>query len=285
MNAFFFISVRKFKNAYLCGHYKFKYYEKSIDTIVLAMLCLASCEKSTQKNDLAELKLNGKVKSIRKIPYKAVEKFGEVVKGDALDRFGENLQITFNDKGNKIEENLFNSDGRLSFKLTYKYDNKGNKIESNSFDPDRRLSSKSTYKYDDKGNKIEQNFFNSDGSLSFKYTYKYDDKGNQIEENWFGSNVSSSFKHTYKYDDKGNQIEQNYFDPDGRLSLKYTYKYDDKGNQIEENSFISDGNLDDKYTYKYTYDQQGNWIQQIAYKVKNGVEKPSRIVERTIEYY
>ena len=93
---------------------------KKVLTIVLAMLCLASCEKSTQKNDLAELKLNGKIKSIREIPYEAVEKFGEVVKGDALDRFGKNLQITFNEKGNKLEENSFNSDGRLSFKYTYK---------------------------------------------------------------------------------------------------------------------------------------------------------------------
>ena len=153
---------------------------KKILTIVLAMFCLASCEKSTQKNDLAELKLKGKVKSIREIPYKAVEKFGEVVKGDALG-FEQILQITFNEKGNKIEENFFISDGRL-----------------------------------------------------------------------------------YR---------------------KWTYKYDDKGNQIESNSFNSDVNLDDKYTYKYTYDQQGNWIQQIAYEVKNGIEKPSQIVERTIEYY
>ena len=180
---------------------------KKVLTIVLAIFCLASCEKSTQKNDLAELKLNGKVKSIREIPYEAVEKFGEVVKGDALDRFGENLQITFNEKGNKLEKNSFNPDGSLSF------------------------------------------------------------------------------KHTYKYDDKGNQIELNFFNPDDNLDFKFTYKYDDKGNEIERNSFNSDGSLFLKYTYKYTYDQQGNWIQRIAYKVKNGVEKPSQIVERTIEYY
>ena len=231
---------------------------KKVLTIVLAMFCLASCEKSTQKNDLAELKLNGKVKSIREIPYKAVEKFGEVVKGDALG-FEQILQITFNEKGNKIESNSFNSDGSLSFKYTYKYDDKGNIIESNSFNPD--------------------------GSLSFKYTCKYDDKGNQIESNSFNPDGNLVDKYTYKYDDKGNKIELNYFNSDGSLFLKSTSKYDDKGNEIERNSFISDVNLDDKYTYKYTYDQQGNWIQQIAYKVKNGVEKPSRIVERTIEYY
>ena len=189
-------------------------------------------KKALKKNDLTEEKLKGKVKSIREIPYEAVEKFGEVVKGDALG-FGKNLQITFNEKGNKLEENWFNPDGRLDF----------------------------------------------------KWTYKYDDKGNQIEENGFNSDGRLSFKSTYKYDDKGNKIEQNSFNPDGSLGSKYTYKYDDKGNKIEENSFNPDGSLYYKATYKYTYDQQGNWTQQITYKVKNGVEKPSQIVERTIEYY
>ena len=257
---------------------------KKVLTIILAMFCLASCEKSTQKNDLTEEKLKGKVKSIREIPYEAVEKFGEVVKGDALG-FGKNLQITFNEKGNKLEENWFNPDGRLDFKWTYKYDDKGNKIELNSFNHDGSLDSKFTFKYDDKGNQIELNWFNPDGRLDFKWTYKYDDKGNQIEENGFNSDGRLSFKSTYKYDDKGNKIEQNSFNPDGSLGSKYTYKYDDKGNKIEENSFNPDGSLYYKATYKYTYDQQGNWTQQITYKVKNGVEKPSQIVERTIEYY
>ena len=116
-------------------------------------------------------------------------------------------------------------------------------------------------------------------------TYKYDDKDNLIEVNWFNPDGSLNSKYTYKYDDKGNKIEQNSFKPNISLSFKLTYKYDDKGNEIEINSFNSDGNLDDKYTYKYTYDQQGNWIQKISYVVENGVEKPSQIVERTIEYY
>ena len=222
---------------------------KKVLTIVLAMLCLASCEKSTQKNDLAELKLNGKVKSIREIPYKAVEKFGEVVKGDALG-FEQILQITFNEKGNKIESNSFNSDGSLSFKSTYKYDDKGNKIELNYFNSDGSLFLKSTSKYDDKGNKIELNGFNPDGRLSSKSTYKYDDKDNLIEVN---------------------------SDSDS----KFTYKYDDKGNKIEQNWFTTDGSLFSKWTYKYTYDQQDNWTQKIIYDE----EKPIRIVERTIEYY
>ena len=86
---------------------------KKVLTIVLAMFFLAFCEKSNaQKNDLAELKLNGKVKSLKEILYEAMIKSGEVVKGDVLT----NEQIIFNEKGNKLEENNFNPDGSLSSK-------------------------------------------------------------------------------------------------------------------------------------------------------------------------
>ncbi len=71
---------------------------KKVLTIVLAMFCLASCEKSTQKNDLAELKLNGKVKSIREIPYEAVEKFYTYswdAKQNVYSRLGEIRQEKF----------------------------------------------------------------------------------------------------------------------------------------------------------------------------------------------
>ena len=80
-----------------------------------------------------------------------------------------------------IEENWYNSDGRLNSKTTYKYDEKGNNIEENNHDSDGRLNSKTTYKYDEKGNNIEENNYDSDGRLGKNYTYKYEyDKNN----NW-----------------------------------------------------------------------------------------------------
>jgi hypothetical protein len=72
----------------------------------------------------------------------------------------------------------------LSPKKTYKYDEKGNKIEENIYNDDGSLAFKKTYKYDEKGNKIESNKYNADGSLSPKYTitYKYDIMGNWIKQ-------------------------------------------------------------------------------------------------------
>lgn len=154
---------------------------KKIILAILSVLRLVSCKQSEKKNDLTEENLKGKVKSIKETTYEAVEKFGQIEKGDALyddDAFPFTI---YNEKGNKIEEYWYNSDGSLLYKSTYKYDEKGNKIEENSYDSDGRLHSKYTYKYDEKGNIIEENWYDSDGSLYEKHTYKYEyDKNN----NW-----------------------------------------------------------------------------------------------------
>ena len=144
--------------------------------IILATLS-ASCNQSEKKNDLTEKNLKGKVKSIKETPYEAVDKFGQIEKGNVL--YDDYTSFTiYDEKGNIIEENYYDSDGNLSSKDTYEYDEKGNNIEKNNYDSDGSLNSKTTYKYDEKGNMIE---YNTDGRFGEKYTYKYEyDKNN----NW-----------------------------------------------------------------------------------------------------
>ena len=228
---------------------------KKIILAILSVLRLVSCKQSEKKNDLTEENLKGKVKSIKETLYEAVDKFGQIEKGNWFN----NYFTIYDKKGNIIEENDYDSDGSLNSKTTYKYDEKGNKIEENDYDSDGRLDSKTTYKYDEKGNIIEENHYDSDGRLDSKTTYKYDEKGNTIEKNY------------YSYSD-------------GRLDSKITYKYNEKGNTIEENDYYySDGRLDSKttYKYKYEYDKNNNWTQKIQYR--NTI--PNIITERIIEYY
>ena len=185
---------------------------KKIILAILSVLYLVSYgqleKKSEKKNDLTEENLKGKVKSIKETPYEAVEKFGQIEKGDMLNTYFTIFTI-YNKKGNTIEENDYNSDGSLFSKFTYKYDEKGNIIEKNDYDSDGRLDYKTTYKYDEKGNMIEATYYNSDGRLSSKTTYKYDEKGNTIEENDYNSDSSLNSKTTYKYKyDKNNNWTQ-----------------------------------------------------------------------------
>ena len=75
------------------------------------------------------MNLKGKVKSIKEKFFEAVEKIGDIEKGN---RKRENDSHTmFNYQGNEIEENGFDADGSLIYKNTYKYDydNKGNWIK------------------------------------------------------------------------------------------------------------------------------------------------------------
>ena len=178
------------------------------------MLCLVSCNQSEKKNDLTEENLKGKVKSITENTYEAVNKFGQIEKGDILVDSSAvytddgHFKI-YNEKGNKIEENYYNSNGSLIYKNTYKYDEKGNMIEDNFYDSnDGSLIYKNTYKYDEKGNKIEEYHYDEDGKFNYKYTYKYDEKGNNIEKNNYDSNGKLDSKYTYEYDKNNNWTQR-----------------------------------------------------------------------------
>ena len=194
---------------------------------LLSILFLISCTTNDKgKNDLSVENLRGSVKSLKETTYRAVDKFGQLSKGEKTG----------------ISDNQMFDDGSLSSKHTVKYDDKGNQNERNLYNSDGILRSKETVKYDDKGNLIEWNSYNSDGSLSYKETNKYDDKGNRIEENWYNSDGSLSHKYTNKYDDKGNQNERNKYNSDGSLSYEATFEYiyDEKNNWIKRILFWED---------------------------------------------
>ena len=169
---------------------------KKIILATLSVLYLVSYGQSKKKNDLTEENLKGKVKSIKETTYEAVDKFGQIEKGNVFyDRFSllfnSPFTIIYNEKGNKIEKNYYNSDGSLKSKTTYKYDKKGNNIEENTYDSDSRLNFKATYKYDKKGNNIEYNICYSDGSLdktTYKYKYEYDKNNNWTQQVTYENN-------------------------------------------------------------------------------------------------
>ncbi len=258
-----------------------KYFIKYLFFIVV--ISFFSCQNSKkEETDFESDGLKGNVSQLTQNTYEAIEKFGEIIQGKGIDfsyshRPFDHFLKKYNVKGNLIEWKLYNSDGSLKRKETYKYDDKGNLIKSNEYNSDGSFDKKCIYKHDDKGKKIEKNCYNLDGSLDYKYIYKYDDKGNGIESNEYNSDGSLKGKVGYKYDDKGNNIEIN------MVVSKFTYKYDDKGILIERNDYNSDGILYRKFNYKYEYDEESNWVKKIEFR--GMAEIPEEITIRTIEYY
>ncbi len=96
------------------------------------------------------INLNGNVKILEISSFDAEIYFDDIKKGKSRKK----VLCKYNEKGNLIENNDYNSDGSLYEKYIYKYDSKGNLIEINSYKSDGSLREKNTYKYDSKGNKI-----------------------------------------------------------------------------------------------------------------------------------
>ena len=119
-----------------------------------------------KKNDLTEANLNGKVKSVYTTSFEAIEKFGEIEKGDKRwqKSYESDNKSIYNDNGNRIEDNKYDKDGELTNKWKGKYDDKGNQIESNEYDEDGELENKYIYEYkfDDEENWIQKTIFKDD---------------------------------------------------------------------------------------------------------------------------
>ena len=188
----------------------------------LAFGLFFSCSEN-KENDLDKANLNGDVKSVYTASFDAIEKFGEVTKGEkgqigvsgklngrVYDR------VIFDDKGNQIERIVYN------FTHKYKYDDIGNRIENTSYNIDGEIHWKKKYKYDDKGNEIEEKNYNKNGGLTSKTKYKYDDKGNEIEEKSYDkkNKLIDKTNYEYKFDDKENWIMKIIFNPKNATIIK-----------------------------------------------------------------
>ena len=79
----------------------------------------------------SQQKAKEKFRILSEETYKAESKFGEVAKGDLINK----NTYKYDSKGNKIEENGYYSDGSVLSKTAYKYeyDSKDNWIKKTNF--------------------------------------------------------------------------------------------------------------------------------------------------------
>jgi len=265
---------------------------------------MSSCNSQSKKNDLYKLNLVGKVKAITETHFTAIERFGEIVKGEQ-ERLGTN-SFFFNETGYLIETNDYDYT-KIYQKKKYKYDAQGHLLEmdvyTNTVEKDGELTSKFIYEYDKKGNNIFQKVYEWKGALIFTITRSFDDAGNVEEERIKQGSKFLAFgadwKKRYKYDENGNIIQMMFYTPpeifDYTESYEYkngilismkrdrnyikVYKYDENKNIIEENEKTD--TIMSIYKYTYRYDDKGNWISKVQYRGEEAI----KLTERDIEYY
>jgi hypothetical protein len=278
--------------------------------VVITLLIIVGCKEKniSFKNDLSEMNLKGKVKSVRKMGFEVKDTI-LLTKGNKYKGIFEET-FSFNESGNLIESNQFQTSGELYSKILYSYDSLGLKSKVEWYSEFGKETD-TYYKYDSLGNIIEYNSFNLDGTLAQKYTFKFDNKGNSIEVKWFPRGENSPTIISRKtYDENGNMIIDSMFNSKEKLQDLSRYYYDDKGRTTEMKlyelnepyhykifrEFDDNGNMikyeRKKYSIKgeylttfplqtFEYDFNNNWIKSIGY-MKG---KPELIEERSIEYY
>jgi len=258
---------------------------KKIITLFISILFMIGCNtnKSKIETDLKKYDLKGKVKSMQSVSYRAIEKFGEIQKGEEVDKllsifnemgnfteriYSKNRKIDskqtyiYNDQGNIIDKKEYDSEGNLKLQTTYNYDEKGNKLEENTFGGFE--TKKTTYKYDDKGREVESlitlSFQGFDGSVELRITKEYDQKGNVVEEKNYNNRNELSNRSIFTYDERGNKVKEIFINLDTNKSEeKNIYIYDKNNKKIEIQKYISD-NLSEKSTIKY--DERGNILEK-----------------------
>jgi hypothetical protein len=225
--------------------------------LVLILVVTLSTLANAQSNDRQRSGLTGPVKSIREEKAKLEDRSGQQAEGPRLAV----QQITFDEKGNAIEQILNNPDGSLKSKLAWalRYDSEGGEIEKSYYNAEGKLTSKGSSTYTGGERKTQLTHSNSDGSINHHQIYVYDGKGNKIEESHRNPDNSPRAQILYTYDDKGRQTEALYLKPDGTVSQKSVFTYDERVNRTGFTVFDGAGLI--KIRYEYKYDSRGNLIQ------------------------
>jgi hypothetical protein len=130
----------------------------------------------------------------KKITYKyKYDSNGNLIEWDIfnLSKLDNKCVFNYDKDENMIEEDCYNSKGKLFVSKKFTYDANGNMIEENWYNSDNSLESKINHKYDNNRNEIEQNSYNSDGTLLAKctFTYEYDKISNWVTQTMFQNNI------------------------------------------------------------------------------------------------
>ncbi len=231
---------------------------------------LQSCENN---NDLKDLGLFGKVKSLKETSFMVNQKFGNIEKGirsrvdyEFEDTYSSNelefmytkekdFFMTFNENGFILEENQFESNGNLYFKYIYTYDETNSKLLNiHRYFNDGSLDAKFTYQYNSK-NIICEIGVDSYENIFSKEDYIYDSNDFLIESNYYENGNYKIYNKKYTNNSKGLVIEENEYNPNGQLNCKFIYTYDENDNPIK---IIRISNNNSYYYWECIYDSNNN---------------------------
>jgi len=245
---------------------------------------LASCNFIVPiENDLSEEDLRGRVAMIKENSYRAIEKFGEIQKGERARKslIGLDYAKKFNKSGQMIEYSEYGTqDGHLVYKTSIAYDAKGKPQKNLSYIADNKLNLTGTYIYDENDRLIELAIYKTDSTLMGRYNYRYNTQGLVCVESYYRSDGSLEWKKNFDYNRRGQIIEEHLRHSDKRFNRSIFYSFDKKGLLKEE--IVKDADRLFNKRYVYNYNKKGQRISEESYNSRSQLY--SRISYRYDKY-
>lgn len=250
----------------------------------LLIILLASCSEYSSE-ELNQLNLRGKIKSVKSEKFNAGEKFGEVVKlakvdideDDEIEFFFGNSLVLFDKKGSLESISNFLSNGGLANKIVKE------ELVLNYFDASGDLAF--VLKIDNFCHPLESNLYSSNGNLINKIKNTYNAKKQVLDEKVYDDQgiLIESTIYAYENDYSVNKLiskrkKLNWGDSDFIEIVENIIK--NKKMDIIEREIIKHS-LTISQIFEYIYDSKNNWIKRIQFTAG----KPAYIIEREIEYY
>lgn len=243
------------------------------------LLELSSCiQEPKPKTFWEEEKLKGKVKSICSRNYEVKEKFGEIIKGEALTKSFSYCRY-FNKKGYLIEQKGFDYEGKLDIKILYDVDKENNFTTGfTSYDEKDILISKVKYE-PNKDLLIEKVIsYNKDSEVRYSQLYFYDENGNNIKQIHYDSEGESEFIYVY---DKYNFLIESIYSVNKMKKVRNRFVNDVNGHIKEHRIFDENDAIIMHRVFEREIDKMGNAIKVIMFEN----DKPVNYEELYIEYY
>lgn len=189
----------------------------------------------------------------------------------------------YDEQGNVIVKD-YNKDGIHQYTYKYIYDKKGNLIESNNFDSNGKRTDKRVNQFDKEGNKNITFHYDENDSIEWKWTYTYENNGKKMTLKAIKPDNSISWTQVYTYDDNGNEIGNNNVDTDGKIGTTRVYQYDnfDEMKNWGKRISIYDGKVNEIVERKIQYFDNA---QDNSKKRSSGKKLNQEIAERTIRQF
>lgn len=278
-------------------------------TLLILLLCLASCgESTTEKTVFYD---NG--------TYQVME----------YNRDGFQVKTTFYAADGTVdytESRYYHASGTLALieryydgvlSLRYEYDENGNKIRWDTYHENGVASTSYIYvdgvkrtrvNYNKVGKEILREEYNekrqlevavycyADGIIRFHGEFEYNAEGQVIGERYYKGDGTLSYATKIEYDDKGERAKETYFNPDGTVEkvINYEVRKEDAVREMLKEAYLNlyirpnraDATADEVYIRKYLGEYHGVYALMIApFDALFSTDMPTETIDGVTFYY